>query len=453
MLKYAVLVFVAAAVTGLAAEDATAKVGSVRSPLDARARSLSTDAITIPRTLSYQGKLTDSLGVPVQDTTYLVAFRLYTQPTGGSSFWNEDQTVRTKGGLFSLFLGSDNPITYVPDAGALYLAMKVGSALEMTPRVRIASAAYAFLTERAASSDALQGRDTSYFAKANHSHASVDSSRVSGNSYRLEGNSLTALDARYVNEGQVGSVASAMLQDSSVTSRSIHDSTIQLGDLAFTPVARPLSPPADSSEVGNSSVRSASIKDGAVTNPKLGPDAVTSDKIRDGTVQASDLGFTPAVRPLSPGVGGAELCDTAVATAKLKDDAVTNPKLAPGSVTTDKIQDGTITRADVSSSFKAPLADTADYSRYAPGSIDSARVSANSHRLQGKDTTALDGRFVNEGQASAVPNAMIQDDAVTSSKIQDGTVQPTDLAFTPATRPLNPQVSTSEIAGGCPYLS
>ncbi|MCX6844161.1 MAG: hypothetical protein NTX53_18015 [candidate division WOR-3 bacterium] len=405
-----------------------------------------TDAVAIPRLLSYQGKLTDSLGVPVPDTTYPMTFRLYTQPTGGSSFWNEDTTVRTKGGLFTALLGSRNPITSVPEAGALYLAMKVGSAAEMTPRIRLVSAAYSFLTERASNSDALQGHDTSYFARTNHSHASVDSARVSGNSYQLEGNGLTALDTRYVNEGQSNSVSGQMIQDNAVTSLSIQDSTIQPSDLSFSPVARPLSPPVNSSELGDSCVSGTSIKTGAVTNPKLAANAVTSDKIQDGTIQVSDLGFTPTTRPLTPGVNSAEIGDTAVATAKLKDGAITNPKLAPNSVTSDKIQDGTIIRADVSSNFKAPLADTADYSRYAPGSIDSARVSANSHRLQGLDTTALDGRYVNEGQTAAVSGAMIQDNAVTSSKIQDSTVQQADLAFTPATRPLSPQVSTSEIA-------
>jgi len=42
-------------------------------------------AITIPQMLSYQGKLTDTLGQPVADTLYAVRFRLYAQLTGGRS--------------------------------------------------------------------------------------------------------------------------------------------------------------------------------------------------------------------------------------------------------------------------------------------------------------------------------------------------------------------------------
>jgi len=42
----------------------------------------------------------------------------------------------------------------------------------------------------------------------------------------------------------------------------------------------------------------------------------------------------------------------------------------------------------------------------------------------------------------------IEDDAVTSAKILNGTIQVADLAFTPATRPLSPGVSTAEIEDG-----
>jgi len=107
------------------------------------------DAITIPLMLNYQGKLTDTLGLPVGDTAYSVAFRLYTVPTGGSSFWNETQTVRTRGGMFSVLLGSVTPIGSMPEAGTVYLGMAVDGGAELSPRLRIASAAYAYKSDTA----------------------------------------------------------------------------------------------------------------------------------------------------------------------------------------------------------------------------------------------------------------------------------------------------------------
>ncbi|MEO0077873.1 MAG: hypothetical protein ABIK86_02615, partial [candidate division WOR-3 bacterium] len=151
------------------------------------------DAVTIPRMLSYQGKLTDTAGRAVRDSEYTVLFGLYTVPSGGSAFWNETQTVRTKSGLFSVLLGSVTPIGSMPDAGAAYLGMAVAGGAELTPRLRIASAAYAFLTERAGNSDLLQGRDTTTFSRAGHNH-----------------------DATYVNEGQADAVTSGMIVNGTI---------------------------------------------------------------------------------------------------------------------------------------------------------------------------------------------------------------------------------------------
>jgi hypothetical protein len=151
------------------------------------------DAISIPRLLSYQGKMTDNSGNAVPDTTYSVAFRLYTVASGGTAFWDETQTVRTRSGLFSALLGSVTPIGSMPDAGTAYLEMAVAGGTELTPRLRISSTAYAYLAERAANSDLLQGRDTTTFSRSTHNH-----------------------DATYVNEGQASSVTSTMITDATV---------------------------------------------------------------------------------------------------------------------------------------------------------------------------------------------------------------------------------------------
>jgi hypothetical protein len=78
------------------------------------------------------------------------------------------------------------------------------------------------------------------------------------------------------------------------------------------------------------------------------------------------------------------------------------------------VVDGTIARADVASGFTAPFSDTADYARAAPA-VDSVRVAAGSHRLQGKDTTG----FVRTGQADAITGGMMVDGTVTNSDISN----------------------------------
>ena len=114
-----------------------------------QATSFGTEAITIPQMLSYQGKLTDTTGIPVPNGDYSVVFRLYTAPSGGSPIWNEIQSVTTKDGLFSVLLGSVTPISSMPDAGAAFLAMAIDGGAELTPRLRIASVAYAYKADTA----------------------------------------------------------------------------------------------------------------------------------------------------------------------------------------------------------------------------------------------------------------------------------------------------------------
>jgi hypothetical protein len=185
------------AATALAAADAAVDRQSiVNSPSSVVSGA---DAVTIPQMLSYQGKMTDTFGLPVADTLYAIRFRLYAQPTGGTQFWEENQNVRTTGGLFSVLLGSVTPIGSMPDAGAAYLGMSVADGAELTPRLRIASAAYAYLSARAANSDQLQGRDTTTFSRNTHNH-----------------------DATYVNEAQADAVTSAMIVNGTVAAADLN---------------------------------------------------------------------------------------------------------------------------------------------------------------------------------------------------------------------------------------
>jgi hypothetical protein len=131
-----------------AAGDAVITPQSAASPKP-QAAGYGAEAITIPQMLSYQGKLTDTLGQPVPNGSYPMMFLLYNVPSGGSPFWSETQSVTTKSGLFSVFLGSVTPIGSLPDAGAVYLGMTVSGGPELTPRVRIVSAAYAYKADTA----------------------------------------------------------------------------------------------------------------------------------------------------------------------------------------------------------------------------------------------------------------------------------------------------------------
>jgi hypothetical protein len=106
------------------------------------------DDVAVPQIVSYQGKLLNSQGNPVRDSTYSVVFSLFPSATGGSAFWIETRLIETRGGLFNCLLGLVTPIAGVPADGNCYLEMQVNPDPPLSPRIRIASSAYSFLARK-----------------------------------------------------------------------------------------------------------------------------------------------------------------------------------------------------------------------------------------------------------------------------------------------------------------
>ncbi|MFZ1684730.1 MAG: hypothetical protein WAU88_11465 [Candidatus Zixiibacteriota bacterium] len=98
----------------------------------------------VPTTISYQGKLTTPSGAPVNNGTYSIAFRIYDDSTAGNLFWEEVKSVVTNTGLFTVQLGETTVLDQSTlSMSNLFIAIKVGSDAEMTPRTRLASVPYA----------------------------------------------------------------------------------------------------------------------------------------------------------------------------------------------------------------------------------------------------------------------------------------------------------------------
>ncbi|MBN2541558.1 hypothetical protein JXI42_01725 [bacterium] len=97
----------------------------------------------VPSQMYFQGRLTDSLGTPI-DSTENVIFRIYDDSLGGSALWEEATEVFFNTGLFAVNLGDVNPL---PDSiftgEILYLEMIInGDVLE--PRKTLVTVPYAF---------------------------------------------------------------------------------------------------------------------------------------------------------------------------------------------------------------------------------------------------------------------------------------------------------------------
>lgn len=99
----------------------------------------------VPKMINYQGKLTDQQGALI-DTSISIVFTIYDDSISGALLWSETQSqVVVQNGVFSILLGSVNPIPdSVFDGSIRYLGVKVGDDSEMTPRKGIVSVGYAY---------------------------------------------------------------------------------------------------------------------------------------------------------------------------------------------------------------------------------------------------------------------------------------------------------------------
>lgn len=98
----------------------------------------------VPRTINYQGRLTDLNGNPMTDGIYAVTTTLYDSLTGGSSLWSDNYSVQTTNGYFSLILGSNvaRPLN-LDFTQQYYIGVAVSPDSEMTPRQPLNSVPYA----------------------------------------------------------------------------------------------------------------------------------------------------------------------------------------------------------------------------------------------------------------------------------------------------------------------
>jgi hypothetical protein len=89
-----------------------------------------------------QGKLTDAAGIPLNGS-YTITASIYNIASGGVALCTDTDTVTVANGLFVLDMDFCTP-TNLSGAEQLYLGIKVGSDLEMTPRQPIFAVPFAW---------------------------------------------------------------------------------------------------------------------------------------------------------------------------------------------------------------------------------------------------------------------------------------------------------------------
>lgn len=108
----------------------------------------------VPRTISYQGFLSDTTGQPKPDAVYVLTFRLYDAMSGGTAIWGEQKNLATKQGLFSTQLGDAVPLgEEVTFASKYWLGVQVGTEAELSPRLPLSAVGNSFRAVRSDSAE------------------------------------------------------------------------------------------------------------------------------------------------------------------------------------------------------------------------------------------------------------------------------------------------------------
>jgi hypothetical protein len=165
----------------------------------------------------YQGRLANSAGTPVTAAVPMT-FRLYNAASGGTPLWEEQWTsVQITGGLFNVMLGSLTaiPQSIVSGNNSLWLGIAVGTDSEMTPRVQLGSAPFAWTVPDGSIT-------TPKLADANITTVKIANGAIT-QAKLAAGISTVPLD---------GSVTTVKLADNAVNSAKIVDGSVTRSDLA-----------------------------------------------------------------------------------------------------------------------------------------------------------------------------------------------------------------------------
>jgi hypothetical protein len=117
----------------------------------------------IPQVINYQGRLCDSLDIPVPDGGYSLTFTMYADPSGVSDIWVcQEQTVQVTNGLFTFPIGDacGLPDDLFAVNSSVWLGISIDGGPESLPLTQIMAVAYAFHSLRADTAEFVNGSST-----------------------------------------------------------------------------------------------------------------------------------------------------------------------------------------------------------------------------------------------------------------------------------------------------
>jgi hypothetical protein len=330
--------------------------------------------------VDYQGFLSTPAGEPVSGTLTM-SFSFWDAKDAGNELWRERQAVDVRLGYFTASLGSVTPISDGLFALPRWIEVEIDGE-RLTPRKHVNSVAHAV---NAANASALNGVSAASFytkAQANSSgNNEIDAAKLG---------SVPA--AQYITKSQADAQFLNKTVPNTITSNMIVDGTIQEQDLGF------------SLGQGGGNIAQIIAQNGLDGGGSSGNVTIgLSPAYYSG--QAYDSRFVG--RNQANVVTSAMLQDDAITSADIKNGAIQQQDLA--------FTAGTINQVIATNGLQGG------------GNMGAVSVSLADGYFSG---AAYDSRFVPRGAANTVTTGMIRDNDIVSADIQDGSIQPHDMAFT-----------------------
>lgn len=404
----------------------------------------------VPRTIAFQGLLTDEQGNAFASGDYSVTFRLYNVAQDGAALWTEVQTVAVLDGVANATLGRINPLTLAFDVQYwLGITVQQGGS-ELVPRIPLTSGPYALMAQNVP-----DGAVTT----AKIADGSVTSSKIQQGG--LEGSSIA--DGA-ITPGKLadGAVTAVKMADDAVGTGAVIDGSITADDLAAGSVgtdaiAAGAVTPVKINTTGASNGQALVFNGANLTwGAPSGSGVISEVAAGDGLTGGGNEGIVTlnvGVEAITAdfiaqnAVGNSELSANAVDSENLVDDAVTGAKInhtgaSSGQVLTfdgtnvvwsgTSVADGSITAAKLASSAVTTDkldAGAVDADKLAAGAVTETKLGTGAVTTDKLDAAAVSTAKIADGAVTeskldnqVVTNAKLGDMAVTGSKIADGAI-------------------------------